>query len=433
MMIPSSTRFTSPLKWLTLAIAASTCSVSFAEPVALDGVAAIVNDDVVLDSELNQRTELIVEQLRARGQRIPPANILNTQVMDRLVLDNLLLQLADQQGIRVTDNQLNEAIQSIAARNGLTVQQFRQALIAEGRDYVSAREQIRREMLINQVQQSNVSRRIRVSDQEVQNFLKSDPSALSQPELLLSFILVDIPEQATPDQIQQSEAKANTLFDTLKDGADFAETAIAASSAPNALNGGDLGWRRASELPEDIASALKGLEPGQISAPVRSPSGFYIVQLRDKRGGDVQMVDQTKVRHILLKTSEIRSPEQTKRLIDSVYRRLQGGENFTELAKELSDDLGSGSEGGELGWAQPGQMVPEFEQVMNRTPVNQISQPFESRFGWHILQVEDRRQQDMSDQILENQARSLLTKRKFNEELANWLREIRSEAYVEVK
>jgi peptidyl-prolyl cis-trans isomerase SurA len=433
MMIPSSTRFTSPLKWLTLAIAASTCSVSLAEPVALDGVAAIVNDDVVLDSELNQRTELIVEQLRARGQRIPPANILNTQVMDRLVLDNLLLQLADQQGIRVTDNQLNEAIQSIAARNGLTVQQFRQALIAEGRDYVSAREQIRREMLINQVQQSNVSRRIRVSDQEVQNFLKSDPSALSQPELLLSFILVDIPEQATPDQIQQSEAKANALFDTLKDGADFAETAIAASSAPNALNGGDLGWRRASELPEDIASALKGLEPGQISAPVRSPSGFYIVQLRDKRGGDVQMVNQTKVRHILLKPSEIRSPEQTKRLIDSVYRRLQGGENFTELAKELSDDLGSGSEGGELGWAQPGQMVPEFEQVMNNTPVNQISQPFESRFGWHILQVEDRRQQDMSDQILENQARSLLTKRKFNEELANWLREIRSEAYVEVK
>jgi peptidyl-prolyl cis-trans isomerase SurA len=433
MMIPSSTRFTSPLKWLTLAIAASTYSVSFAEPVALDGVAAIVNDDVVLDSELNQRTEMIVEQLRARGQRIPPANILNTQVMDRLVLDNLLLQLADQQGIRVTDNQLNEAIQSIAARNGLTVQQFRQALIAEGRDYVSAREQIRREMLINQVQQSNVSRRIRVSDQEVQNFLKSDPSALSQPELLLSFILVDIPEQATPDQIQQSEAKANALFDTLKDGADFAETAIAASSAPNALNGGDLGWRRASELPEDIASALKGLEPGQISAPVRSPSGFYIVQLRDKRGGDVQMVNQTKVRHILLKPSEIRSPEQTKRLIDSVYRRLQGGENFTELAKELSDDLGSGSEGGELGWAQPGQMVPEFEQVMNSTPVNQISQPFESRFGWHILQVEDRRQQDMSDQILENQARSLLTKRKFNEELANWLREIRSEAYVEVK
>ena len=432
-MIPSSTRFTSPLKWLTLAIAASTCSVSFAEPVPLDGVAAIVNDDVVLDSELNQRTELIVEQLRARGQRIPPANILNTQVMDRLVLDNLLLQLADQQGIRVTDNQLNEAIQSIAARNGLTVQQFRQALIAEGRDYVSASEQIRREMLINQVQQSHVSRRIRVSDQEVQNFLKSDPSALSQPELLLSFILVDIPEQATPDQIQKSEAKANALFDTLKDGADFAETAIAASSAPNALNGGDLGWRKASELPEDIASALKGLEPGQISAPVRSPSGFYIVQLRDKRGGDVQMVDQTKVRHILLKPSEIRSPEQTKRLIDSVYRRLQGGENFTELAKELSDDLGSGSEGGELGWAQPGQMVPEFEQVMNSTPVNQISQPFESRFGWHILQVEDRRQQDMSDQILENQARSLLTKRKFNEELANWLREIRPEAYVEVK
>jgi peptidyl-prolyl cis-trans isomerase SurA len=175
------------------------------------------------------------------------------------------------------------------------------------------------------------------------------------------------------------------------------------------------------------------MQPGDISQPIRSPSGFYIVQLRDKRGGEIQMVEQTKVRHILLKPSEIRSAEQTQRMINSVASRLQAGESFATLAKELSDDPGSGSEGGELGWAQPGQMVPEFEQVMNATAINEISQPFESRFGWHILQVEARRQQDLGDQIRENQARSILNKRKYSEELANWLREIRAEAYVDIK
>lgn len=420
--------------WRTLSIGLLACSPLLqAAPEKLDGIAAIVNDGVVLESQLKDRVAIVTEQLQSRNQRVPPKSILDSQVIDRLILDNLLLQIAEQQGIKVSDRQLNESITSIAERNGMDLAQFRNALIAEGRDYVSAREQIRKELLISQVQQSNVSRRIKISDQEVQHFLKTDSAGLNQPELLLSFILISIPEQASPEQIQAAESNASQLHQELLKGADFAEAAIAASSAPNALNGGDLGWRKQSELPEDIAQALTNMQPGDISQPIRSPSGFYIVQLRDKRGGEIQMVEQTKVRHILLKPSEIRSAEQTQRMINSVASRLQAGESFATLAKELSDDPGSGSEGGELGWAQPGQMVPEFEQVMNATAINEISQPFESRFGWHILQVEARRQQDLGDQIRENQARSILNKRKYSEELANWLREIRAEAYVDIK
>ncbi len=404
-----------------------------AAPMPLDKVVAIVNDDIVLESEFKQRIQIIRDQLNSRNQRIPPDNILAPQVLDRLVLDNLMLQLAEKQGLKITDRQLNEAINNIASRNSMTLAQFRQALIAEGQDYAAAREQIRREMLIAQVQQNNVSRRIRVSDQEIKNFLKSDAALANQSELLLSIILTPIPEQASAEQIQAAETKANAIYQTLLNNADFAETAIATSSAPNALNGGDLGWRKATELPEALAAVVADMKPGDISKPIKAASGFYITQLRDKRGGMVQLVNQTKVRHILLKPSEIRSPDQTKRLIERLYTRLQEGESFAELAKELSDDPASGSEGGDLNWASPGQMVPEFEQEMERTPVGDLSAPFESRFGWHILQVQDRRTQDMGDQVMESQARSTISKRKFSEELVNWLREMRSAAYVEIK
>ena len=404
-----------------------------AAPLPLDKVVAIVNDDIVLESEFKQRIQIIRDQLNSRNQRIPPDNILAPQVMDRLVLDNLMLQIAEKQGLKVTDRQLNDAINNIASRNGMSLAQFRQALIAEGQDYAAAREQIRREMLIAQVQQNNVSRRIRVSDQEIKNFLKSDAALANQSELLLSIILTPIPEQASAEQIQAAETKANAIYQTLLNNADFAQRAIATSSAPNALNGGDLGWRKTTELPEALAAVIADMKPGDISKPIKAASGFYITQLRDKRGGMVQLVNQTKVRHILLKPSEIRSPAQTQRLIERLYTRLQEGESFAELAKELSDDPASGSEGGDLNWTSPGQMVPEFEQEMERTPVGDLSAPFESRFGWHILQVQERRTQDMGDQVMESQARSTISKRKFSEELVNWLREMRSAAYVEIK
>ncbi len=404
-----------------------------AAPVKLDSIAAIVNDDIILESEFTQRIEMVRNQLAARQQRIPPENILRSQIMDRLVLDNLMVQLAEKQGIKITDRQLNDALANIATRNNMTLDQFRDALIAEGQDYAAAREQIRKEMLVAQVQQSNVSRRIRISDQEIKAFLKSDAAKANQPELLLSTILISIPDQASPQEIKDAEAKANGAYNELKAGANFAEMAIAISSDPNALNGGDLGWRKTAELPEVLAEALVKVKAGEITTPIRTPSGFYITQLRDKRGGSVQLVQQTHVQHILLKPSEIRTPAQTKRLIDRLYTRINEGESFEALAKELSDDAASGSEGGELGWASPGQMVPEFEQVMDRTPNGVMSEPFESRFGWHILKVVDRRTEDMSDKLMESQAKATIGKRKFAEELNTWMREMRADAYVEIK
>lgn len=402
----------------------------------LDRVAAIVNDDVVLESELEQRLELVRQQISARGEntRLPPEDILKQQVLDRLILESIQIQIAQRQGIRVSDRQLNEALERIASQNNMTLAQFREALIAEGQDYDSAREQIRREILLGQVQQSNVNRRISVSDQEVQNFLNSELGQKEvQAEFKLRNILIALPDGASPEMIRQADARAHEVYQQLQDGADFAELALAVSNAPNALQGGELGWRRESELPETLAAAISKLSPGQISQPIRTPGGFHILKIEDKRGGKVQLVQQTRVRHILLTPNEIRSPEQTRRQIEELYQRLQSGEPFDELARRYSDDPASGSQGGDLGWTQNGQMVPEFEQVMNRTPKGEISEPFESRFGWHILKVEDHRTQDLGEKMLESQARNSIRQRKFAEELNNWLREIRSQAYIERK
>lgn len=421
------------LKALGLSALLAASSSALAAPVPLDKVVAVVNDEIVLDSEFKSKLAQVKQQLSTRQQRIPPDNILESQVMNRLVIDNIMLQLAKKQGIKVSDRQLNQAINDIAARNNMTLEQFRSALIAEGQDYIQAREQIRQEILLTQVRQSNVNRRISVSEHEISNFLKSDKRASANTELLLSVILVSIPNGATPEEIQSAEQKARLIHGELEAGANFAEVAIATSNAPNALNGGDMGWRKVSELPETLADIASDLKVGEVSQPVRATSGFFITQLRDKRGGEVQLVEQTKVRHILLKPSEIRSPAQTQRLVERLHSRLIEGESFDELAKELSDDSGSGSEGGDLGWASPGQMVPEFEQVMNQTSIGSLSEPFESRFGWHILEVQDRRSQDVGERMQEAQAKSAIRKQKFTEELGNWLREIRSQAYVEIK
>lgn len=411
-----------------------TSQATLAAEVPLDRVAAVVNDGIIMQSELEQRTAIVKEQLSARNTKLPPEHILHKQVLNRLIIDSIQKQLAAKQGIRVTEGQLDAAIARIAAQNSLTLEQFRDALIAEGRDYNQAREQIRNEMLISNVQQNLVNRRIRVSDQELENFLNSaSGQEQTSAEYLLGHILLATPSQASPETIQKAEKAANDVHKKLKSGADFAEMAVEFSDAPNALKGGDLGWRKVTELPEVLGNAIRKLSPGEYSKPVRSPSGFHILLAKDKRGGAVQLVPQRLVSHILLKPSEIRTSDQAKRQITQLYQRIQSGEDFATLAKEYSDDAASGSEGGSLGWTQDGQMVPEFEQVMNNTSVGQVSAPFESRFGWHILTVLDTRTEDLGAQMQENQARAAIRKRKFNEELTNWLREIRSQAYVDIK
>jgi len=425
----------SKLRQPLLALILLTAPMAPAQAEVLDRIAAVVNEGIVLESELDQRLELIREQIAARGEtRLPPEDVLRQQVLDRLILESIQFQIAERQGIRVSDRQLNEALGRIAQQNNMTLEQFRDALIAEGQDYAQAREQIRREILLTQVQQSSVNRRISVSEQEVQNFLDSELGQQQvEGEFQLRNILLALPEGATPEMIRKTEAKALDVRRQLEQGTPFAELAIAVSNAPNALQGGELGWRRESELPEPLANAIRRLSPGEISQPVRTPGGFHLLLVEDKRGGKVQLVNQSLVRHILLTPNEIRSPEQTKRQINDLYQRLREGQPFDELARRYSDDSASGSQGGSLGWTQDGQMVPEFEQVMNNTAKGEISEPFESRFGWHILQVQDYRTQDLGDEMLSSRARSSIRQRKFTEELSNWLREIRSQAYIERK
>lgn len=425
-------------KRIAFALAMAGASLSLpanAAPVPLDSVVAIANNGIVLQSELDTRIALIEEQLSSRGTRLPPSDVLRSQVLDQLVTESLQLQLGSNQGIRITEEQLNLALQRIASANNLTLEQFRAALVAEGENYPQAREKIRREMLLKQIQQRNVGRRIKVTDQEIDNYLASEKGRESaEASYHLRLILITTPPQSTPDVIKQKETEVQNIYQQLKDGAEFSNMAATYSKAPNALDGGELGWRKPSEMPEAIAEAMAKLSVSEISEPIRTSSGFIILQVQDKKGGTVKLVDQAKVSHILLKPSEIRTDAQAKRLIDRLHSRItEGGEDFAALAKEYSDDPASGSEGGDLGWTQAGQMVPEFENMSNLTPVGQVSMPFKTQFGWHILTVLERRKHDQGEKILANQARNSIRKRKFNEELINWLRELRAEAFIEIK
>ena len=406
-----------------------------AEPVPLDSIVAIANDGVILRSELDNQIALIGAQLRARGTQLPPAGVMQRQVLERLIIENLQLQVGKSQGIRISDELLNRNIERIAERNGMTLEQFREALVAEGNSYEQARKEIGRNMLLQQIQQTNIGRRIKVSEQEVQNYLNSaEGQKRNQADYQLSHILIAVPPRANPELIQKAEKKAQRIYKQLQDGADFAAMATAESDAPNALSSGDLGWRKRSEMPEALSAAMTSMKAGDVSAPIRNSSGFHILKVRDKRGGVVQLVEQALVSHILIKPSEIRTKAQSQRLIKRLYNRIvEGGEDFAVLAREYSDDPASGSEGGDLGWVQNGQMVPRFEDTMNNTRAGSVSQPFESRFGWHILYVRDRRQQDLAEEMQESQARAVIRKRKFNEELSNWLRELRSEAFIDIK
>lgn len=399
---------------------------------SLDKIVAIVNDDIVLESELASRVASIVEQWRAQGRPLPDLPSLQQQILERLILDSIQLQLADTAGIRVSDRELNEAMESIAAQNNLSVLEFRNALQATGQDFLAVREDIRRELLLRQVQQTFVNRRIQISDQEVENYLNSEAGqSQNEIEVNLSNILIPIASQSTAEEIEAAKALAEQVYQDLLDGADFADMAQTHSAAPNAASGGVLGWRALNQLPEHLSSGVRLLQASEISAPIFTTSGIHILKVNERRGGGVTLVEETRARHILLSSNAIRSEEQTQLLAEDLYTRIEREEPFDELARLYSDDPVSGSLGGDLGWVQPGQMVPEFEAVMQETAVGAVSEPFESRFGWHIVQVQERRMQDMTEEMLSTMARNVLGQRKFESELDHWLREIRAQAYVE--
>ncbi|MEH6627221.1 MAG: peptidylprolyl isomerase [Motiliproteus sp.] len=409
-------------------------SLAQAEETFLDRVVAVVDKDIIMQSELIRRTEVITQQLKARKTLVPDDKTLVKQVLDKMVNERLQMARAQQNGIKITDQALDRAMETIAQRNNLSLVEFKQQLELEGQIFREVREQIREEMVIAQTRQKAVNRRIKISDQEIKNFLASEQGQKSaQMDLHIAHIMIPIPNKPSSEQLAEARSATEKIYQQLLGGANFADTSAAVSKSPKALEGGDLGWRKQSELPSAISTALKGVKPGQLSKPFRMGGGFQIVKLLQTRGGAVRMIDQIQVRHILIKANEIRNEDESEQFIRKLRARIVAGEDFAALAKEHSDDTGSGSLGGDLGWTFPGQMVPNFEKVMTETATGNLSPAFESRFGWHILQVTDRKSEDMGERILANEARQAIRQRRFNEELINWLREIRSEAYIELK
>ena len=398
----------------------------------VDQVVAIVDDDIIMASELRERVGAVTGNLKARGITLPPEDELIRETLDQLILESIQIQQGTRAGVRISDEQLNAAVQRIAAQNRMTLEQFRQALTERGQSYEAMREQVRREMIIQRVQAGNINQRIQITDDEVGNFMATqEGQSLSQTEFHLVHALLPIAPDATDNEVSAANAQVETVLKRIRGGEAF-EEAIPDSKDPYTFSGGDLGWRKREDLPSLFIDIVPQLKPGETADPLRSDSGIHLVFLQEVRGMDA-VVTQTKARHILIKSSEIMTDGQARELIEKLRARALAGEDFAELAKEYSEDIGSAQEGGELGWTNPGQMVPEFEAAMADTAIDKISDPVRTQFGWHIVKVEGRREQDVTDLATRSKAMDYVHNRKYQEELDAWLRQIRDEAFVDIK
>ena len=420
---------------LTLISAALSISLSVsAQLIMLDKVVAIVDDDIVLNSELQQRMVTVNEQIAQSGTQAPPQEILLQQVLERLISERLQLNMGYKAGIRITDEELNSAILRVAQSNGLSIAQYITEIQSRGSTIAIVREEIRNEMVIRRVQQGKVMRRIRISEQELDNFLTSEEGQfLTSPDVNVGQILLSVPTGSNKDDTDSILKRAMELQAEAANGTDFRQLAIANSADQSALQGGDLGWRKMAQLPGVFIDVVDQLKLGQVSNPIRSGAGYHLLKLYERRGGGEQLIEQHFARHILLKPSQIRDEKATIAELNELRNQVLAGDEFADLSKQLSEDPGSALKGGELGWSTPGMFVPEFEETMNSIALNEISAPFASQFGWHILQVTDRRDQDFSSEILRNRAQNMLRERKYEEELQVWLQEIRDEAFIEIK
>ena len=400
----------------------------------VDKIVAIVDDDVVLASELDSRINSVKARLADQSGQLPPENILRAQVLEHLVNENIQIQLAQRGGIHISDEQIDQSFAQFAAGQGLSSEQLLRELNNQGKSLTAVMRDLRRELTLQQIQQAQVNRRIYISDAEVDNFLKSAEGQFWQkPSLNLRHIVFTLASNVGPSEVSTAQNLAKTVSAKLGQGEDFATMAVQYSNGPTALEGGHIGWRRAIEFPPEIGEALEGAEIGTITRPVRSSGGIHIFQVLGIRGGDeAEMVQQTKARHILIKPNQIRSADESRDIAASLRERILAGESFDDLAKEHSEDISNSLKGGDLDWVLPGQMVPSFEAAMNATEAGDISEPVETRFGWHILKVDDRREVDMSSDIMRHQARNVLRSQRYPEELDLWTREIRSDAFVSI-
>jgi len=418
-----------------LALLLATVSVTAsAQLEILDRVAAVVDEDVVLESEVQRRLASIYAQIKQSGTQPPPQEILLQQVLERLISERLQLNMGYDAGVRITDAELNDALARIASSNKLTMEQYAEQVHASGSTLSNVREEIRNEMVLMRVQQGQVMRRIRISSQELDNFLNSEEGRfMTSPDVNVGHILLPVPSGKSNDEVNAILQRAQDLLDEANSGTDFRQLAIANSADQTALQGGDLGWRKMAQLPGVFIEAVEQLEIDQVSEPIRSDAGYHLIKLYERKGGGEQLIEQHFARHILIKPNQIRDEATVISQLTELRERIKAGEDFALLSKEFSEDPGSALNGGELGWSTPGMFVPEFEQTMGSIEIDEVSAPFLSQFGWHILQVTERRNQDFSENITRNRAQNLLRQRKYEEELQVWLQEIRDEAFVEIK
>ncbi len=397
----------------------------------LDKVAVIVEDGIILESEVNKRIEQIIESLKQSDTPLPPQEVLFEQIIERMIIEEIQLQKAQMAGVRISDQELNESMAQIAQGNGLSLQDFRSFLEEQGESYEFVREQVRKEMILSRIQRGLVQSKVYISEQELDNFINSQEGQVNlSAEFLIQQILIPINKD-------QDEKTASSVIDSLKEKIsqkmDFGDLAKEYSFGEEADNEGSLGWRKINEIPTLFANEISSLRKGDIAGPFRSGAGLHLIKLKDKKGRDIKIEKQTLARHILIQTSEIRSEKQAKDLIEDLYKRSQNEDKFSDLARLYSDDPGSKMEGGELSWTGPGRFDPKFEEVMNSLEINQVSKPFKSNFGWHIVEVLDRREEDISLNIQKNRAYQILFDRKYEEQLEKTLSEMRAESYVNIK
>jgi peptidyl-prolyl cis-trans isomerase SurA len=400
----------------------------------LDRIAAIVNDGLVLKSELDAQMQSVTKRLTEQKVELPSQSVLRQQVLDRLIVQEIETQQAKRVGLTVSDEQLNSALQEIAARNKIPFDQLPTALAAQGVDYKLYRDSMRKELTLNTLRQRDVIARITVTPHELEQYLDRQQSAASNDEFNVSHILLSLPAAATPEQLAEISAKAQDVVARAQKGEDFGQLAIANSNSQTALDGGQLGWRKGSQLPQFILDLVTKMKPGEVSAAVRTPSGFHIVKLNERRSGEPQViVNQIHLRHILMKTNELDDDETVRQKLGKLRERIMAGEDFAGIASTTSQDPGSAPDGGDLGWTGPGAFVPEFDKAIADLKPNEISEPFKTRYGWHIVQMLGTRTYDSTDDVRRQKAFAAIRESKADEETELWLRRLRDEAFVEIK
>jgi peptidyl-prolyl cis-trans isomerase SurA len=405
-----------------------------AEARVIDKIVAVVDSGVVLSSDIETRLNDLQTQAEARGNTIEMTDELRQQVLERLILEQAQVEVAKRRGLQIDDARVNETLLQIAKNRDTDLLGLKNAIESEGKSFAVFREQIRRELLISAVRDREVRSRIRISDSELERFMETTGGQISTaPELLLSQIVVGLPNRPSPELIPQAEQKAVQIRDALLKGAPFGQMAVRYSDAPEASQGGDLGWRNILELNPVFADALADAKKNTLIGPIRSPGGFHLIAVRDRRGDQSVVITEYRARHILIKPDAVRSPEKAEALAQNVRRELLSSGDFAELARRFSEDPLSAAKGGDLGWVRADQLVPGFASVMTELPLNTLSEVTQSRFGFHLIEVLETRESDISEEQMKNRARQILTERKFSQELDSWLRQVRADAFVEIK